>query len=238
MKVRLNCISDLLTNSYILEGEGLVLVDTGWPSRLKPLMRKARRAGYDLRQVKYIVLTHNHLDHACNAAALKKLSGAELLAHSLDVPVIDGSSPPPPGSEICITGKAMRMAPGIVSRVMSYHPVQVEHHLEGGDELDFLPGWEVLHLPGHTRGSMGLLNREKRWALAGDALSHLFGLLWLPTLAFSDSLTDIAVSIEVLRDLDLKALYPGHGPALTGDVKGKLDRFLQQRSRWRDLFPQ
>lgn len=235
MEVQLNCLSDLFTNCYLLEGESLVLVDTGWPGRLNSLKRKASRAGYDLRQVKYIVLTHHHLDHASNTAAVKKLSGAEMMAHSLDVPVIDGSSPPPPSSEICAAGKALRMAPGIVSRVMSYRPVQVEHHLESGDELDFLPGWEVIHLPGHTRGSMGLLNREKRWALAGDALSHLFGMLWLPTLAFSDSLTDIATSIEVLRDLDLKVLYSGHGPALTGDVKGKLDRFLQQRSRWRDL---
>ena len=93
----------------------------------------------------------------------------------------------------------------------------------------------MLHLAGHTRGSVGLLNREKRWALAGDALSNLFGILWLPTLAFSDSLTEIADRITVLRDLDLKVLYPGHGPALTCDVKGKLGHLLLQRARWRNL---
>lgn len=235
MGVRLNCISDLFTNCYLLEGEGLTLVDIGWPGRLRPLMKKARRAGFDLKQVDHIILTHHHLDHASNAATLKEMSGAELLAHSLDVPVIDGTSPPPPSSDICAAGKVLSLTPGIVSRAMSYSPVYVEHHLEDGDELDFLPGWVVIHLPGHTRGSMGLLNREKRWALAGDALSHLFGMLWLPTLAFSDNINDIATSIEFLRDLDLKALYPGHGPALTGDVSGKLSRFLRQRSLWRNI---
>jgi glyoxylase-like metal-dependent hydrolase (beta-lactamase superfamily II) len=235
MEVRLHCVSDLFTNCYLLEGDGLALVDTGWPGRLRPLMKKAHKSGFDLQQVDKIILTHHHLDHASNTATLKELSGAELLAHSLDVPVIDGSSPPPPGSDICMAGKAARMAPGVFSRIMSYHPVHVEHHLEDGDELDFLPGWEVIHLPGHTRGSVGLLNREKRCALAGDALSNLFGMLWLPTLAFSDSLTDIVSSIKVLRDLDLKTLYPGHGPALTGDVGGKLDRFLRQRSIWRSM---
>jgi len=235
METGIHRLSDLFTNCYLLEGKELVLVDTGWPGRLKHLMKKAARAGFDLRRLNRIILTHHHLDHACNAAALKTLSGAELMAHSLDVPVIEGTSPPPPCSGISAAGRVLGMAPATVSRAMSYEPAQVEHRLEGGDELEFLPGWEVIHLPGHTKGSMGLLNRGKGSALVGDVLSHLFRRPWLPALAFSDSLTDIAASIEVLRDLDLTFLYPGHGPAMRGDIKGILDRFLRHRSRWHDL---
>ncbi len=85
---------------------------------------------------------------------------------------------------------------------------------EDGERLDLLGShWEVLHLPGHSPGSVGLYNSTDGILLAGDTLfSGSVGRVDFPT---SDPAAMVR-SLERLMTLpDSTEVHPGHGPATT-----------------------
>lgn len=67
------------TNYYILDIKpGKLIIDCGWPGSLPEFTAVAKRKGLDLREIKYILVTHFHMDHAGLAQDLKNL-GAKLI---------------------------------------------------------------------------------------------------------------------------------------------------------------
>jgi glyoxylase-like metal-dependent hydrolase (beta-lactamase superfamily II) len=226
-------IDDLLANAFLLEGEELVLVDTGWPGRHSSILEGVRRAGFRPADIGHIILTHHHPDHAGNAAELKKAAGARLLAHPADAPFIEGAEAQPVGSPICLTGRFLAAHPRVARRWMGHPPAEVDGALEEGAEVPGLPGTSVMHTPGHTPGSISLHNPGEGWILVGDAVSHMFGALWLPTLSFSSDLGDIFRSIERIADTGAERVFFGHGPTLQGNACARLRRFAKLRARLR-----
>jgi glyoxylase-like metal-dependent hydrolase (beta-lactamase superfamily II) len=105
--------------------------------------------------VRRILLTHFHEDHAGGAAEFAALSGAEVLAHRLDAPVVRGDAPGPPPVfedwELPLHQQAVKLLPpGPYARP----PAVTE--LSDGDVLDVGGGAHVVHVPGHTDGSIAL----------------------------------------------------------------------------------
>ena len=110
-------------------------------------------------------------------------------------------------------------------------PVSIDGHLEEGDEV---AGFEVVHLPGHAPGQIGLWRASDRLALSGDCF-YMFDPEHLrpsrepkaPPPAFS---LDVPLSRESMRKLaalEPATACPGHGPPLRGDVRGALERAAQ-----------
>lgn len=64
--------------SYLLEtSDGLVLIDTAFPQSFPLLLEHMRKLGKDPRQIRHIIHTHGHYDHAGSTRALVALSGAK-----------------------------------------------------------------------------------------------------------------------------------------------------------------
>ena len=61
-------------------GEGLILLDGGLPQSAGPIATRIRQLGFDLRQLRWILVSHAHWDHAGGIAALQRWSGAEVIA--------------------------------------------------------------------------------------------------------------------------------------------------------------
>ncbi len=62
------------TNYYILEGKhGKLLIDCGWPGTLPKLMAELKRKGISAKEIKYLLVTHFHPDHAGIVQDLKNL---------------------------------------------------------------------------------------------------------------------------------------------------------------------
>ncbi len=115
-----------------------------------------------------IVITHHHLDHVGSAAALKQRTAAPLLAHPADAPFISGEQPPlPPQS--AIVRILFRLAGPVLPRAQT---VPVDVTLQDGDRLDLLGGADVVHVPGHTPGSIALHFPSERLLICGDTISH------------------------------------------------------------------
>ena len=65
-------------SSHLIDtGEGLILLDTGYPQTLYQIIANIQKLGFDFRDIKYIVHSHGHYDHLGATKALVELTGAK-----------------------------------------------------------------------------------------------------------------------------------------------------------------
>ena len=79
----------------VVVDDGVVLVDTGLPQRADKIERAIEDAHRRIGEVHTILLTHWHPDHVGNVAELRRRTGARIVAHAIDAPVISGTKPRP-----------------------------------------------------------------------------------------------------------------------------------------------
>ncbi len=224
-------IAGLIENAYLIKGRHIALVDTMAKNSYGRIIKTLRVEGLSIGDVEFVLITHNHFDHVANAAKIKELSGAVVIAGKQDAPVIEGREPASPMSDINRLGRALGKLPDSWTRgYQKFDPVKVDRVVEGGDFIGEL-GLEVLGLPGHTAGGVGYLDREKKCAFIGDMVSNYFGRTGMPTLSASESLEDIYRSQELLADLDLQTAYPGHGKPIEPDASRIIRTYLDKKNR-------
>jgi len=83
-----------MVNAHLIRSEaGCILVDAGIPGSERRIARALARHGLSFRDIKLIVVTHAHTDHAGSAARLRALSGAPILAHEDDADIYSRKVP-------------------------------------------------------------------------------------------------------------------------------------------------
>lgn len=181
------------TNCYIvgseLTREGMV-IDPGGDA--EGILRLVKEPGLD---IKYIVLTHGHIDHIGAVSELKEATGAEFYAHSEEGVVFQGQPVSP------LLGVSYPAMPN------------PDRWLKGGDSLDIGDlHFIVLHTPGHSPGGICLLGEGV--VFSGDTLfNHGIGRTDFPMGSHSQLMDSIHTKLMVLPDDTV--VYPGHGPAST-----------------------
>ena len=194
---------------------GLVMVDTGLPRRADRLAAAIRATGHDLSDVRSILMTHRHPDHTGSLAELKRRSGAEIVAHRADVPVITGVQPLP------LHGLMMRLT----APLMKADPASVDRALEG-DGPTGVPGVRAIHTPGHSPGHLSyLLERNGGVLFAGDAAGAMFGRVRKPLKATTEDMATSCTSIVRLAELDFRIAVFGHGATISRDAVAKFRDF-------------
>jgi glyoxylase-like metal-dependent hydrolase (beta-lactamase superfamily II) len=151
------------------------------------------------------------------AAALAALTGARIAAGAADAAAVRGTGDlaPPDLREwerdlYESTARAVPPAP----------PVAVDRELADGDRLDWEPGARVLHVPGHTAGSVALLLPGQGALFTGDTIAIWQGRP-IPGV-FNSDLGRLAASYARLAALDSDIALFGHGEPLTGDAGSAL----------------
>ena len=83
-------IMGVRSNIYLIEGEELILVDTGMPGDGDVVLEVLEELGYQNGDIKYIMITHAHMDHVGSLAALKRATGAKIVASEKEKDFIEG----------------------------------------------------------------------------------------------------------------------------------------------------
>ena len=193
-----------VSNAYLVSVEdGLLLVDTGIPGNAKRILAFIERLGRRPDELRTIVLTHWHIDHVGSVAELKRLTGAQVAIHELDAPVLAGRERPAKGRRVM----------AVITRLFRLRPVIADLLLRDGDRIG---GLEVVHVPGHTAGSI-VLRRDDGAVFSGDALlGDRHGGIRLPDPGLSLDPAQAQASGEKIRALDFRLLLPGHGRPAAG----------------------
>lgn len=204
-------------NVYLIVEDTLALVDSGLPGSGPAIARFIARLGRRPDELKRVVLTHGHLDHAGSAAQLRVLTGAKVLAHAAEtqhgmlLPGLSGAG-----------GLVFRRIAGLL-RVRS---VNVDVLLHEGDIIPVLGGLKVLHVPGHTPGSVCLLSESRGVLFSGDIMFNSGDRLSQPLPLFQQDRLLADQSLKKLLPLDIQLCCFGHSPPLGDGVQAMVSSFV------------
>lgn len=188
-----------------------------------------------------IMLTHGHFDHVSAAKDLAEKWGVSIYAHPQEFPFLTGQreyAPPDFGAG----GGLM----SLLSPLYPRGPIELGDRLRplaesSRDAAALIPGWTILHTPGHTPGHVSLFRQADRVLLAGDAFcttkpESFFDAaisqspeLHGPPAYFTPDWSSAASSIQKLAELNPAVVAPGHGKPISGDdVGNKLHQLAAQ----------
>jgi hydroxyacylglutathione hydrolase len=194
-------------NSYLLKtGEECFLIDTGMAKKQAQLEKKLQDAGVRPGDLRLIIITHGHFDHIGNAAHLKETFGAKVAMHSGDLGMVESGD-----MFVDTRGGVMVGVVGFFMKVFGlsgYGRFAPDMLIEDNQDLSAL-GLEatIVHVPGHSGGSIGVLTVGGDF-FCGDLLVNM-------DKPARNTLIDDPVkykeSVERLKTLKIKTVYPGHG---------------------------
>jgi glyoxylase-like metal-dependent hydrolase (beta-lactamase superfamily II) len=202
----------------IIEDSRLVIVDAATPGRARAVYRHLEALGYPPEAVDEIWLTHADVDHMGSVAALKEGTGAKVVAHAADAPLIEGKADRELGS-IPVGGSRHKLVNWTIRNILRFRPTEVDQLVEDGDDL---AGWQVVHTPGHTAGSICFFQPERGILITGDAINHKLGRLGAPPTVFSIDMDQAHDSVRRIARLEFDVCCFGHGPPLISDASQRV----------------
>lgn len=206
---------------YLIEtDEGCIMIDSGCGLDTDRIKANTREAGHEMKDIKKLILTHYHADHACGARWICDESSCEVYASQ-------------PERECIATGDdiASSLAPG---RGKSYpadfvYPACPEvKGLEDGDTVSLGDvTLKAFHVPGHSLCDLVLFGDVggRKCMFSGDAV-FAGGEILLQSL-YDVSILPYYEGMKKIAALDTEALFPGHGQVVLSDGKWHVNRCLE-----------
>ena len=210
------------TRCYLLKCTGgYLLIDAYYPGYYAQFEKKLARLGIATSNIKYVLLTHHHDDHAGFAAELVRRTGCRVIAHCNAVSALKQGK-----SEETIKPVNRRIQI-VMTFYMLFHkefkfpPVRLTEKdiLIEGDNDSLLKeigiNGVILHTPGHTRDSVSVLLSDGS-AFVGDAAMNF--LRWTGVGHRPIGIEDINTVYESwrkLRERGARVIYPAHGRAFS-----------------------
>lgn len=228
-------------NLYLLGDDPLTLVDAGprTPEAEKIIATEMEALGYELGDLRRIILTHGHPDHYGLAERLREISGAIVYIHRLEIAKTDMESPYwRQIGEISVQAGMPREALIRFAQVLKEEeayrrPLTSVIPLQGGERFPIGSTYiEVLHLPGHSAGHVCLYEPQSGIFFSGDHLLKAItpnptfepagedGLGPAPgrEVRRQKSLKQYLESLRKVRGMSVSAVFPAHGDAIDDHV--------------------
>lgn len=184
---------------------GYLLIDTGMPGSCGKITEKMKAMGAEFSEIKYIFITHHHIDHVGSLQDIREKTGAKLILHKNSLAYLERG--------ISVIGKPVHLIAAIMSKIYSmfgssgYTPV-----VPGKDDIIIrddndnilremgIEG-KILCTPGHTDDSISIL-LDDGTIFAGDA----------PNPLFVDNGDDLEKTLKKMVESGAKQVIPSHGP--------------------------
>ncbi len=189
-----------LASYLITTPDGHILIDAPMEENVPLLLSSIRTLGFDPGDVKVLLNTHAHFDHAGGFAALKRETGARLLASPAD-------------AELLERGGSGDFAFGDTA---TFPPVEVDGLIEDGQVVD-LGGARLraIATPGHTKGGTS-------WVMQIEDSGHELTVLFANSMSapgydlvdnprYPEIMSDYRASFERLASIDADVFLPTHG---------------------------
>ena len=190
------------THYYLIDtGQGLFMVDTGWAGSLPDLKSQLKRYQIDLAQIRYVMITHHHPDHAGLTQEIKQASRARLVILERQIPYLEQL-------DSFYSGKGL------------YEPIRVEDSdlvLKSSNRADLMHlgiQGEIIETPGHSEDSVSLV-LDSGLAFTGDL--HPLDLVQ------DEDRPTTCQSWKKLVQLNARRIFPSHGnPFEMEEIKSAL----------------
>jgi metallo-beta-lactamase class B len=190
-----------ITSYLVTTPQGDILLDGGYVETAPMIRQNVEKLGFHLRDIKILLNSHAHSDHAGGLAQLKKWTGARLLASAGDAPLLERGGKADP----------------VFGDRLTYPPVAVSRLVGDGESVP-LGGVEfVAHLtPGHTPGCTTWSVRIKdgetpRNVVFACSASVLDGMRFTEPSSYPGIAADFENSFRTLRSLPCDVFLGSHG---------------------------
>jgi glyoxylase-like metal-dependent hydrolase (beta-lactamase superfamily II) len=211
----------LNANHFAYRGDEVVLIDTGYLPSFRQTEELLTGVGIPRDRVGRIVSTHSHCDHIGGNARLQAATGCRIAMHPIQKRIVDD-----------------RDDWATWARYYEHEAefFRVDETIQEGDELALgALRFHIYHVPGHAPGMLALYEPRLKILLPSDAVwdgdvgvlnTHVEGTI-APWLALD--------SVRRLAALDVKVIYPGHGPPIIDPARAfertirKVERLIQDR---------
>jgi len=206
MMIEMITVGAFAENCYVAgcpDSSAAVVIDPG--DEIHRITDRIQQLGL---QLKYILLTHAHIDHVKELKAFQALYDAPVLMHQADEFLLDNLATQAAAFGLTTSGRP-----------------SIDRFIEEGDTVEFgNQRLSVFHTPGHSPGSITFTDQQS--AFVGDVLfAGSIGRTDLPGGDMATLLTSIRDKLLPLGDDVI--VYPGHGPSTTIGQERLSNPFLQ-----------
>ncbi len=199
--------------AFLIEGKnGLILIDTGLPKSEKKIIAYINSIGKSVSDIKYILLTHSHIDHFGSAYALQKMSNAHIGINEKGIPYVDGSKGLlfPVSSSKSVKNKLFVSFLKIMAKFSKPKFIKPDMKLKEGifpEEMGI--NARIIETPGHTKDSISIYLIDSKTVLVGDLLFGTDKQLISPP--FFEDYVSLINSIKKIKELAPDLICVSHG---------------------------
>ena len=202
-----------ISNCYLIEGEGKILVDTGSPGEGRTIVRALKNHGVELSDLSLILHTHGHSDHCGSTRELIQMHKIPTAIHADDSHMTENGK----NDFLKTTRMVSRFIKPFVNK--PFPPFKSDVFVGEQDDLNkFGIDGKIYSTKGHTNGSISI-EFENGEAIIGDVMMGGFmGGTFFPYLPdyhyFANNMEEINQSIRRILGFKADKFYVGHGGPL------------------------
>ena len=161
--------------------KGNILINTGLASSASQIKNNIEALGFKFSDIKILLTTQAHYDHVGAMAAVKKMTGAQLMVDEKDAAVLEDGG----NSDYAFGGNGSTFQPVKADRLLHDHDT-----IQLGD-MELV----MLHHPGHTKGSCSFL-----FTVRDDQRSYEVLIANMPTIVTDKKFEDVTTYPEIAKD--------------------------------------
>ena len=206
--------------AFLIAEHELTLIDAGLIGSGKRVEQYVEGIGRSLDDLVRIVCTHAHPDHIGGVRELAGDREVEVLMHPSDLA----------GLSVTLRDAVANRNRGQLIAYFTRHPGEATP-IQDGQILPMLGGLRVVHVPGHTPGSVCLYAAAHKLLFVGDALQVIRGRVTFASRIFSGDLPLARASVARLAELDVETIAFSHYPPWRDDANGVLRALADRAAR-------